>query len=411
MTDTPWDDRIRASLAQVVDEGRWRSPREFDALGPAGLLEGAPIVSFASNDYLGLSAHPAVVAAAQSALTRWGAGSGASRLVTGSRPIHSELERELAEWKATEAAVCFPTGFASNLGVLTTLGGPGVRILSDELNHASIIDGCRLSRSALSVYRHRDMVHLADLLADNAGPMPTIVVTDSVFSMDGDIAPLDELVVLCQRHDALLILDEAHAVLGPDLPATTERDAHGGRGMGGRGRDGLHGGTVVRVGTLSKTLGSLGGFVAASRDVVDLIVNRARTYIFSTAPTPADAAAALAALRVVRSAEGAALTGRLATLIDRVAGAGFAPPGHASPIIPVVLGSEQAALNASAALLDEGLWVPAIRPPTVPVGTSRLRVTLSAAHSDEDVTRLLRGLARLPRTTPTETPTPTPAAL
>ena len=406
---TSWDDRIRASLAQVVDEGRWRAPREFDALGPTGLLEGGPVVSFASNDYLGLSGHPAVVAAAQQALARWGAGSGASRLVTGSRPIHSELERELAEWKATEAAVCFPTGFAANLGVLCALGGPGVRILSDELNHASIIDGCRLSRSALAVYRHSDMGHLAELLADADAdaeadaeadaPMPTIVVTDSVFSMDGDVAPLDELVTLCQRHNALLILDEAHAVLGPDLPAATEREGHGGGGVGGRGRNGLHGGTVVRVGTLSKTLGSLGGFVAASRDVVDLIVNRARSYIFSTAPTPADAAAALAALRVVRSAEGAALSDRLAVLIDRVAEAGFAPPGHRSPIIPVVLGSEQAALSASVALLQDGLWVPAIRPPTVPVGTSRLRVTLSAAHRDDDVTRLLRALSRLP--TPT----------
>ena len=370
------------------------------------------MVSFASNDYLGLSAHPAVVAAAQQALTRWGAGSGASRLVTGSRPIHSELERALAAWKGTEAAVCFPTGFAANLGVLSTLGGPGVRILSDELNHASIIDGCRLSRSTLDVYRHRDMAHLAELLAegdvatDTATPMPTIVVTDSVFSMDGDIAPLDDLVTLCRRHNALLILDEAHAVLGPNLPTDPRRDKGG--GMGGRDRDdggahGVQGGTVVRVGTLSKTLGSLGGFVAASRDIVDLIVNRARSYIFSTAPTPADAAAALAALRIVRSAEGAALTGRLATLIDRVTEAGFAPPGHPSPIIPVVLGSEQAALNASAALLQEGLWVPAIRPPTVPVGTSRLRVTLSAAHTDEDVSRLLQALTLLPM--------PTPAAL
>ena len=168
MTDTPnaWETRIRAALDRVVDEGRWRAPREFDALGPAGLLEGGAVVSFASNDYLGLSAHPAVVAAAQDALSRWGAGSGASRLVTGSRPIHSELERALAEWKGTEAAVCFPTGFAANLGVLSTLGGPGVRILSDELNHASIIDGCRLSRSALVVYRHRDMGHLEELLAD-----------------------------------------------------------------------------------------------------------------------------------------------------------------------------------------------------------------------------------------------------
>ncbi len=214
--------------------------------------------------------------------------------------------------------------------------------------------------------------------------------------MDGDVAPLDDLVTLCRRHDALLVLDEAHAVLGPHLPDASVRDKGGGGGSGGRGRAGLQGGTVVRVGTLSKTLGSLGGFVAASRDIVDLIVNRARSYIFSTAPTPADAAAALAALRILRSAEGAALTGRLAALIDRVAEAGFAPPGHPSPIIPVVLGSEQAALNASAALLQDGLWVPAIRPPTVPVGTSRLRVTLSAAHSDEDVSRLLHALALLP---------------
>jgi 8-amino-7-oxononanoate synthase len=173
---------------------------------------------------------------------------------------------------------------------------------------------------------------------------------------------------------------------------------------------GLHGGTVVRIGTMSKTLGSLGGFVAASRDIVDLIVNRARSYIFSTAPSPADAAAALAALTLVRSAEGAALTGRLAGLIDRVTEAGFAPPGHPSPIIPIVLGSEQAALNASASLLQDGLWVPAIRPPTVPVGTSRLRVTLSAAHTDEDVGRLLDALARLHRPAP-PTPTPTPATL
>ena len=162
---TPWDARIRASLDRVVDEGRWRAPREFDALGPTGLLEGAPVVSFASNDYLGLSQHPTVVAAAQGALVRWGAGAGASRLVTGSRPIHRELETELAAWKGTEAAVTFPTGFAANLGVLSTLGGPGVRILSDELNHASIIDGCRLSRSALAVYRHCDMGHLEALLS------------------------------------------------------------------------------------------------------------------------------------------------------------------------------------------------------------------------------------------------------
>ena len=371
-----WPDRIQAQLAQVVDEGRWRHPRTFDARGPVGTLDGRRVVSFASNDYLGLSAHPAVVAAAHEALERYGAGAGASRLVTGSRPVHAELERALAAWKGTEGAVCFPTGFAANLGALSTLGGPGVRVLSDELNHASIIDGCRLSRSALAVYRHRDLTHLEELLVGGTGT-PTLVVTDTVFSMDGDAAPLDELVPLCARHGALLVLDEAHAVLGPHLAAT-------------------HDGTIVRVGTLSKTLGALGGFVAAGRDVVDLLVNRARPYIFSTALPPADAAAALAALGVVCSDEGAALAGRLVALVDRLAEAGLVPPGHRSPIVPVVLGPEQAALDASAALLEEGLWVPAIRPPTVPAGTSRLRVTLSAAHTDEDVSRLLDALLRLP---------------
>lgn len=411
--DNTWPDRIRAQLAKVVEADRWRAPKTFDALGPAGDLHPRPgashhVVSFASNDYLGLSAHPAVTAAAHDAIERWGAGSGASRLVTGSRPIHEELEHALAEWKQTEAAVCFPTGFAANLGVLSAVAGPGVRILSDELNHASIIDGCRLSRAPLAVYRHRDMAHLEDLLAEptaeaSAEPPATIVVTDTVFSMDGDTAPLDELLDLCTRYGALLVLDEAHAVLGPHLPTAHAADP----------TTQLVLPTVVRVGTLSKTLGSLGGFVAGSRDVVDLLVNRARSYIFSTASTPADAAAARAALGVLRSPEGDALVARLASLIDRVAEAGLVPPGHPSPIVPVVLGAEQAALDASAALLDAGLWVPAIRPPTVPAGTSRLRVTLSAAHTDEEVARLLDALSRLPvlpSTLPVTAPaTPAPA--
>jgi 8-amino-7-oxononanoate synthase len=363
-----WADRIRAQLAQVVDDGRWRAPRTFDALGPGGELEGADVVSFASNDYLGLSCHPAVVAEAHAALDRWGTGAGASRLVTGSRPVHADLEREVAAWKGTDAAVCFPSGFAANLGVLSVLGGPGVSVFSDELNHASIIDGCRLSRSDVSVYRHLDLAHLEQMLASAArrAQAPALVVTDSVFSMDGDSAPLDELFELCLRHGALLVIDEAHAVLGPHLDVSALSE------------DGRA--TVVRVGTLSKTLGALGGFVAASRDVVDLLINRARPYIFSTALSPADAAAALAALEVLRSAEGDALTARLSTFVGQLAGAGLAPPDHPSPIVPVVLGSERAALDASAALLEAGLWVPAIRPPTVPAGTSRLRVTLSAAH-------------------------------
>jgi 8-amino-7-oxononanoate synthase len=378
-----WADRIRAQLAQVVDDGRWRAPRTFDALGPEGELEGTDVVSFASNDYLGLSCHPTVVAAAHAALDRWGTGAGASRLVTGSRPVHADLEREIAGWKGAEAAVCFPTGFAANLGVLSVLGGPGVRVFSDELNHASIIDGCRLSRSDVSVYRHRDLAHLELMLASDArqSQASCLVVTDSVFSMDGDIAPLDELLGLCLRHGALLVIDEAHAVLGPHLEMSTlSKDAQA---------------TVVRVGTLSKTLGALGGFVAASRDIVDLLINRARSYIFSTALPPADAAAALAALWVLQSADGDALVARLASYVGRLSDAGLAAPDHPSPIVPVVLGAEQAAIDASARLLGAGLWVPAIRPPTVPAGTSRLRVTLSAAHDDAEVGRLIHALAAL----------------
>jgi 8-amino-7-oxononanoate synthase len=377
-----WPDRIRSQLDQVVEDGRWRTPRIFDARGPVGALEGTDVVSFASNDYLGLSAHPRVVTAAHDALERWGTGAGASRLVTGSRPVHSELERALADWKHTDAAICFPTGFAANLGVLSVLGGPGVQVISDELNHASIIDGCRLSRSAVTIYRHGDLAHLEQLLRSASSPSstPRLVVTDTVFSMDGDVASTGELLELCERHGALLVLDEAHGVLGPHLPAPSSDWA---------------GGNVVRVGTLSKTLGALGGFVAASHDIVDLLVNRARAYIFSTALPPADAAAALTALEVVRSAEGQALTRRLAAHVERLSCSGLAPTGHPSPIVPVIFGPEQTALRASAALLARGLWVPAIRPPTVAVGTSRLRVTVSAAHSDQDVARLIEELVPL----------------
>jgi 8-amino-7-oxononanoate synthase len=332
------------------------------------------VVSFASNDYLGLTSHPAVVASAHEAIDRWGTGTGASRLVVGSRPLHTELEAELAAWKGTDDAVLFPTGYAANLGLLTTLGGTDVTILSDELNHASIVDGSRLARAAVRIYRHRDLDHLAALLPEVDGA--ALVVTDSAFSMDGDVADLDGLLDLCDRSGALLVLDEAHAVLGPDLP---------------RGADGL---PVLRMGTLSKSLGSLGGFVAGPRPYVDLLRNRARSFIFTTASTPADTAAALAAVRVVRSDEGTALINRLRGHVDRLR------PGHPTPIVPVVLGDEAAALAAAARLLDRGLLVPAIRPPTVPPGTSRLRVALSAAHTDDQLDALVAALADLNTTGP-----------
>jgi 8-amino-7-oxononanoate synthase len=364
-----WDHWVDTRLEGIRTAGRWRRYRDLDARGPAGLLteEGQEVVTFASNDYLGLTVHPEVVAAAHAALDRWGAGSGGSRLITGARPIHSELELELASWKQTERAVLFPTGFAANLGVLSSLAGPGVRIVSDSLNHASIIDGTRLARGHVAIAPHGDLDALERLVAEHDGP--SLVVADTVFSMDGDVLDVSALAQVCRRHRALLVLDEAHAVLGPD-PSVAD----------------LEGVEVVRVGTLSKTLGSLGGFAACSARMADLLVNTARSSIFTTALSPADAAAALAALQVVRSAEGEQLRARLRGHVDRLA------PGHPSPIVPVVLGDEDLAVAAAAALLEQGLFVPAIRPPTVAPGSSRLRVTFSAAHTDEQVTRLLSAL-------------------
>jgi 8-amino-7-oxononanoate synthase len=365
---TSWDERVAARLDAIDVAGQRRTIRELDGSGPRFTLDdGREVVSFASNDYLGLSQHPAVRAAAIAAVDQWGTGSGSARLIVGDRPPHRELEAAIAAWKGTEAALILPSGFATNLAVLTTFATRGVVVVSDALNHASIIDGCRLGRADVVIARHADAGHVDELLSRHDGP--AVVVTDTVFSMDGDVAPLPELVATCAAHGALLVLDEAHAVLGPELPPLPA------------------GSTVLRVGTQSKMLGSLGGFVAGPQRYIDLIVNAARPFIFTTAPTPADAAAATAAIGVLRSAEGDALVARLRAHIGRLA------PGHPSPIIPVVLGDEAAALAASARLLDEhGLLVPAIRPPTVAPGTSRLRVALSAAHTDDDVERLAKAL-------------------
>ena len=371
---TAWAERVAARLDVIRAGGRWRSLTTLSGVLPELELDGRKVVSFAANDYLGLAAHPAVVEAAHVALDEWGLGVGASRLIVGHRGYHDELEDELASWKRTEAALSLPSGFAANVAVLTTLADhPDVLVVSDELNHASIIDGCRMSRGTVAVARHADPAHVEELLTAHGGP--AIVATDTVFSMDGDEAPVAELLEVCGRHGACLVLDEAHAVLGPwvDMSAAEASGVE-----------------VVRVGTMSKALGSVGGYVAASRAVVDLLVNVARPFIFTTGTTSADVAGALAAVRIVRGAEGTALRIRLRHHIERIA---F---GHPSPIVPIVLGEERTALAAAAKLLERGLLVPAIRPPTVAVGTSRLRVALSAAHTDDQIERLARALAQLP---------------
>ncbi|HUR77602.1 MAG TPA: 8-amino-7-oxononanoate synthase [Acidimicrobiales bacterium] len=349
-----WTDWAAEQLDTIRARGQWRTPVARDGLR-----------NFASNDYLGLTQHPAVIAAAHDALDKNGTGAGSARLVVGSRSDHHALEDDLADWKGTNRAVLFSTGYQANLSVLSTLGRAGMRIVSDELNHASIIDGARLAKAEIAVYRHCDVEHAASLVK---GAEMAIVVTDSVFSMDGDVAPLADLDALCAATGSLLVVDEAHSVLGPQVQ--------------------LHS-SHLRVGTLSKTLGSLGGFVAGDAAFCDLLVNRARPYIFTTASTPADTAAARAALAVLRSPEGEALVVTLRSHVERVRAA------HPSPIIPVVLGDEQAALDAAAFMAENGLLVPAIRPPTVAPGTSRLRVALSAAHTEDEISRLVAALAEL----------------
>jgi 8-amino-7-oxononanoate synthase len=371
-----WKTWVDEQCRTIRSAGRWRQVATFDAAGTTGTLRTGDgprtgVVSFASNDYLGLTRHPRVQAAATDAIERWGTGSGASRLVVGSRPVHDELETAIARWRGCESALLFPTGYAANTGTLAALAGPGTRICSDELNHASLVDGCRLAAqrgAEVRVYRHAD---IDDLESHLSGTHRSIVVSDTVFSMDGDLAPVEALAARCARHGALLVLDDAHVVFPippPDVPTGVD---------------------ILRIGTLSKALGSLGGYVAGPRPFVELLINRARPFIFTTAPSPADSAAALAALAVVRSEEGGRLLRLLRSHID------ILRPGHPTPIIPILVGLETDALAASEGLADRGFLVPAIRPPTVPEGTSRLRVTVSAAHSTAQVEGLASALSEM----------------
>lgn len=365
-----WAEWANDEKRAICEAGRWRTLRSLDGGGPQFRIPGRPdpVLSFASNDYLGLSQHPGVKKAAAAALERFGAGTGSSRLVVGDRLGHRELEAELAEWRGFEAALVFPTGFQANLAVMTTFG-TGARIVSDELNHASIIDGARLAKAEVAVYHHADVDQAEWLVASAAGR--ALVVSDTVFSMDGDVAPVAELSAMCARHGALLVLDDAHLVWAADPVHPEAR--------------------CIRVGTLSKTLGSLGGYVCACRPWIELLINRARSFIFTTALAPPNVAAARAALDICRSPEGDALRRRLREHVDLLR------PGHPSPIVPIIMGEERAALRASEALLEAGILVPAIRPPTVPSGSSRLRVSLSAMHRREQVLGLLGALEKLQR--------------
>jgi 8-amino-7-oxononanoate synthase len=381
----PW---MEDDLARRRRLGLYRKRRRVQSgQGPHLRLHGRTLVNFSSNDYLGLAGDPRLAEAAAEAARRWGTGAGASPLVSGLLPPLEALEEALAQWEGTEAALVFSSGYTANLALVAALAGREDAVFSDALNHASLIDGCRLSRARVHVYRHVDPGHLEQLLHTEGRAMRRrVIVSDSVFSMDGDQAPLAELLALAERHDALVLLDEAHAsgVLGEhgrglvdDLPA------------GAPGRDRL-----IRMGTLSKALGAQGGFVCGTRTLCDWLINTARPYVFSTALAPPAAAAALCAIAIVRQEP--ERRRRVLALGDRLREGlrrqGLDTGPSSCHLIPILVGDPNRTVLLSQALEEQGLLVPAIRPPSVPEGTSRLRISVTAGHMEADVEHLIEAL-------------------
>jgi 8-amino-7-oxononanoate synthase len=368
------------TLAGLRAQGLYRRRREIEsAQGPRVLLDGREVLLLCSNDYLGLASHPELREAAAAAALEWGTGAGASPLVSGHMTLHRTLEEELAAFKGAEACVLFGSGFLANTGVVAALAGPEDVVLSDALNHASLIDGCRLARAHTVVYPHADV----DALAEALTRVPrgrAVIVTDAVFSMDGDVAPLAEIAALAERFGARVIVDEAHAtgVLGP-----------GGRGL--VAELGLEDRIDVVTGTLGKALGSYGAFACGREEVVDLLVNRARTLIYSTALPPPALGAALRAVRLLR--EEPEIVDRLRDRVGVLRAALGLGQGRV-PIVPLIVGEAEAAVQASERALADGVFVQAIRPPTVRAGTSRLRAVATAAHSPAELERAAATLAR-----------------
>ena len=367
---------VSERLAELRDRGLYRRLRLIEGpQGPTVTLDGQQVLLLCSNNYLGLADRAEVREAAAEAALHWGAGSGASRLISGNMEPHRRLEERLAAFKGYEAALLFGSGYLANTGVIAALAGRGEVVFSDELNHASIVDGCRLSRAETFVYRHGDPEHLAWGLR-RAGERAALIVTDGVFSMDGDIAPLPQLLELAQRHGARLIVDEAHAT--------------GAVGPGGRGSvsaAGLSGEVDVVVGTLGKALGSYGAYVCAGEEVVDLLVNTARPFIFSTAPPPPAIGAALAALAILEAEP--ELVDRLqanAALLRRsLAAEGLEVGASTTQVVPVHVGEAEATMELCEQALEKGVFAQGIRPPTVPEGSCRLRLTAMATHRTADL--------------------------
>ncbi len=372
----------RASLGLLRQRRTLQSPQ-----APHIMVDGKSYLSFCSNDYLGLANHPQLIAALQQGAQQHGVGAGAAHLVSGHNATHHRLENELAAFVSKPAALLFSTGYMANLGVVQALVGKGDTVFADKLNHASLNDAMQLSRATLKRYRHNDMTQLAKLLKQ-AKSGRKLVITDAVFSMDGDLAPLPELLALCEQHDAWLLIDDAHGfgVLGE-------------QGRGSLAHFGIASKRVICMATLGKAAGVFGAFVAAEQVVIDTLINHARSYVYTTATPPALASALLESLRLI--ANGDELRDHLQRLIAQLRSGLRSLPWSVMPsataIQPLLVGGNQAALNLSDGLRERGIWVAAIRPPTVPQGTARLRITLSAAHRAADVTRLIESLHELAR--------------
>jgi len=369
---------VAERLEELRDRGLHRRLRLVSGpQGPRVTLDGHPVLLLCSNNYLGLADHPRVRGAAAEAAMRWGAGAAASRLISGNMEIHGRLEERLAEFKGHESALLFGSGYLANTGTIAALAGEGEVVFSDELNHASIIDGCRLSRAETFVYRHGDVEHLAWGLRE-AGGRASLIVTDGVFSMDGDVAPLPELAELARRHECRLMVDEAHAT--------------GALGPGGRGSvaaAGLSGEVDVVMGTLGKALGSYGAYVCASHELTDYLVNAARPFVFSTAPPPSVVAASLAALELLESHPHKVerLAANAATLRAALAAEGLAAGSSSTQIVPVPVGDASRTMELCERVLERGVFAQGIRPPTVPEGSSRLRFTVMATHRAGELER------------------------
>jgi 8-amino-7-oxononanoate synthase len=379
---------LQERLAELDSSGLRRRLRVVDGpQGPAVELDGRPVLVLCSNNYLGLADHPRLRRAAADAALKLGTGAGASRLISGSMSVHTELESRLAEFKGAEAALLFGSGYLANSGTIAALAGRGEVVFSDQLNHASIIDGCRLAGAETFVYRHTDVEHLEWGLRRAAG-RASLIATDGVFSMDGDIAPLPELADLARRHRCRLLVDEAHATgcIGP-----------GGRGSVAAA--GLSGEVDVIVGTLGKALGGYGAYVCGPAEMVDFLVNSARPFIFSTAPPPPAVAAAQAALELLTETPKRVerLRANAAALRDALRSEGLEPIGSETQIVPLVVGEADDAMALCERLLAEGLFAQAIRPPTVPPGTSRLRLTTMATHRIADLRRAARTIGAATR--------------